>query len=269
MKEIIKKWFDILEYPKEYECLLFSSFGIFDKAAIEKNEKPYTWLQEQDDKNLCLLYALCKCEDFFNKHVSLGMPENIIIDTMREVKRHTRKYSENGSDKLGIFNIKWVGTVLSGNLFCLGRLEFQMKKATVEIEKHGIKLGDNIVNVHIPGTKTPLDKTDVDFSFDSAYEFFERFFPEFDYKGFTCYSWLMDPTLKKLLPKTSNIVGFLDRFDIVSSKESDSALKHVFDRNATYENIMQYTPKTSLQKAIAEYVQNGGKMLMALGYKQK
>ena len=79
----------------------------------------------------------------------------------------------------------------------------------------------------------------------------------------------MDLTLKELLPESSNIVGFLNRFDIVDAKESDSTLKHVFDKNAAYENVGQYTPKTSLQKAVIEHIKNGGRLYMSLGYKPK
>ena len=270
MLKTLKKWFFILNYPKEWEGLLARSASKLDKTQIELQDHPWEWLHNQEDKNLCFLYALCKCEDFFKNQTALGIPENILIDTVQEIRRHTKKYiDQNGNEQLGIFQIKWVGNVLSGRLFCLGRLEFEMTNAKTEIEKYGIKIGDRIINVHIPGTKTPIDRESVDRSFSLAYDFFDKYFPSFDYKGFTCYSWLMDVTLRELLPGSSNIVGFLGRFDAVSSKESDSALKHVFDRNATYENFEQYTPKTSLQKAMIEHIRNGRKLYMTLGYKQK
>lgn len=269
MKSVIKKWFDILEYDADLLPLLFSSYDVFDLAKIESNDNPYAWLNEQEDKNLCLLYALCKCEDFFITNTQKGIPEQILIDTMREVKRHTRKYTENGQEKLGIFTIKWIGTVLSGRLFCLERLEFEMKEAKDDISEYNVNKGDPVLNVHIPRTNTPIDKESVDRSFESAASFFPAFFKNFEYKGFTCHSWLMDPTLRTLLPPSSNIVMFLDRFDIVSSKESDSALKLVFDKNATYENINTYKAKTSLQKAVIDHVSGGGRMLMGFGYRPR
>lgn len=270
MLETLKKWFALLNYPKEWEYLLVQAANKLNKQQIEAHDAPFEWLHGQEDKSLCFLYALCKCEDFFNDQKALGIPENIIIDTVQEIRRHTRKYTDEcGNEQLGIFQIKWVGNVLSGRLFYLGRLEFEMKSIKREIEKYGVKIGDCVLNVHIPGTKTPINKETVDLSFSLAYGFFEKYFPNFDYKGFTCHSWLMDLTLKELLPESSNIVGFLNRFDIVDAKESDSTLKHVFDKNAAYENVGQYTPKTSLQKAVIEHIKNGGRLYMSLGYKPK
>ena len=270
MLTTVQKWFDLLELPREYKEVVENCVKDYSHSQIETEENPVARLNEQENKTLCLIYALNKCESFFNHHKELGIPENILFDTIKELKRHTKICTlPDGKESLGIFQIKWINNVLSGNLFCLGRLEFEMKSSKRAIEKYGICPDEKVIGVHIHGTKTPIDKQSVDASFDIAYRFFEKYFPDFDYKGFTCHSWLMDPTLRELLPPTSNIVGFLDRFDTVFSNESDSILKHIFDKNATFENADTYVAKTSLQKAVIDHIQKGGKLYMSLGYKQK
>ena len=270
MPKTLQKWFDLLALPTEYKDTVLGYSKDFSQHGIESKEDPISWLNDQENKTFCLLYALYKCESFYTNHKALGIPENILFDTIKEVKRHTKICTlPDGKESLGIFQIKWINNVLSGNLFCLGRLEFEMKSSKRAIEKYDICPDDKVIGVHIPGTKTPIDKQSIDASFDIAYRFFEKYFPDFDYKGFTCHSWLMDPTLRELLPPTSNIVGFLDRFDTVFSNESDSTLKHIFDKSATFENAHTYTAKTSLQKAVIDHIQKGGKLYMSLGYKQK
>ena len=70
-------------------------------------------------------------------------------------------------------------------------------------------------------------------------------------------SWLLYPKHKKMLSEDSNIVDFINDFDIVSTSETTdySELFHVFGRlqDFSYENL----PKnTSLQIAYAERVKN-------------
>ena len=177
MLETLKKWFALLNYPKEWEYLLVRAANKLNKQQIEAHDAPFEWLHGQEDKSLCFLYALCKCEDFFNDQKALGIPENIIIDTVQEIRRHTRKYTdEYGNEQLGIFQIKWVGNVLSGRLFCLGRLEFEMKSIKREIEKYGVKIGDCVLNVHIPGTITQSTKKQSTFHFPSHTAFLKNIF---------------------------------------------------------------------------------------------
>ena len=68
-------------------------------------------------------------------------------------------------------------------------------------------------------------------------------------------SWLLYPENKKMLPENSNIVHFIDDFNIVSVNETRdySELFHVFGRisDYSYQNLPQ---DTSLQRAYAERI---------------
>lgn len=268
MEKRILKWFDILEFPIEWKDTTIEAIKTFNLEKIEAQENPYSWLYEQENKMMGMLFALYKCEDFLKKGLSKGIPENILIDTLQEIRRHsqnTYKYNK----KIGLNQIKWAGTVLSGRLYCLGRLEFEMKSTQKTWEKGGISPGDSVMGLHIPRTGGPMSDKEVEESFNLAKEFFPKYFPDFEYKCYMCHSWLLDPTLRQLLPPDSNIVKFLNRFDVTETHESTSGLGIIFGGGTTYENVLEKTPQTSLQKAAYDYIKNGGKLLDGFGFIKK
>ena len=106
-------------------------------------------------------------------------------------------------------------------------------------------------------------------SFNLSKEFFKKYFPEFDYKCYFCHSWLLDPTLRELLKPDSNIIKFQNRFDIIDPHESTAGIKLIFDANTDYENVLERTPKTSLQKAAYDYIKRGGKLHEGYGFIKK
>ena len=267
MDRIILKWFDILGFPEEWREAVTAAVKTFNIEAIEKNENPFDWLFTQEDKMMGMLYALCKCEDFFENGKAKGIPESILTETMQEVRRHSMNYHRSsGGKKIGIYQIRWAGTVLSGRLYCLGRLEFEMRTTKKSWEKGGIIPGDKVISIHIPRTGGPMTDEEVEESFRMAEEFLPKFFPDHDYKCYTCHSWLLDPALRKLLKPDSNIIRFMDRFDVVETNPSTSALGIIFGVGTTYENVLEKNPQTSLQKAAQEYIRNGGTLGEGFGF---
>jgi hypothetical protein len=120
-----------------------------------------------------------------------------------------------------------------------------------------LRRGDPILDVHIPATG-PMDHDACSRSFAQAREFFPRHFPEFDYRAFNCYSWLLDPQLRDHLPSESNLVRFLNRFRLLPAPNADhrQTYERVFgDPNISIE---QAPAKTQLQKAIHAHVRAGG-----------
>ncbi len=53
----------------------------------------------------------------------------------------------------------------------------------------------------------------------------------------TCWSWLLDDTLRNYLPETSNIIRFGDLFTKVYSIEKNALIKYVFRPGTTMENL--------------------------------
>lgn len=270
MKKTIIKWFERLEFPKEWKGAVEAALKDFDLDLIQKQPDPYQWLYEQEDKMQGLLYALYMCEDFFEKGLEKGISEAILLETMKEIRRHAMNFNRDTKGEfIGIKQIKWAGIVISGRLYCLGRLEFEMMTTKKHWEGHGVSPGDKVISIHIPGTGGPMSDEEVGASLKMAAEFFSKYFPDFDYKCYYCYSWLLDPTLKKLLKPESNIIKFQNRFDITEADESDEGLEIVFGSGTTYENVLTKNPETSLQKAAYEYIKNGGKLREGLGFMER
>lgn len=87
--------------------------------------------------------------------------------------------------------------------------------------------------------------------------------------AFICTSWLLDAQIGKIMPSSSNLVKFLSEFYLLPYKSSNHAtLERVFE--ATPENFNLNSPnptqnKTTLQKAIIEFMRNGGHMRSNMG----
>ncbi len=255
-----------LDLPSDWEDSIKNGLIGFDPKIIEQKEDPYQYLHEQDDKLLCLLYALYKCESFIENGKRLGIEYDILHETLKELGRHARNYNRSHSgEKVGLYQIKWIGKILEGKIYCLGRLEFERAVTQKTWEDHGIFPGDKVLSVHIPRTNGPLSEDLFEDSFRQSTAFFAKYFPDFNYKAYVCNSWLLDPTLKTLLPQGSNIIKFQNKFDIVQKTESESGIRIAFDSKATYENVTEYPPKTSLQKAMIEHVKKGGRLYSGYG----
>ena len=102
-------------------------------------------------------------------------------------------------------------------------------------------------------------------SIEKAKEFFATYYPEFQYKCFTCHSWLLDETLGEILKPNSNILGFKNMFHIVERTESDAILKYVFNWNTIRRKIRSEIPNSSFATKVKERALAGGKFYENLG----
>lgn len=127
--------------------------------------------------------------------------------------------------------------------------------------------GDSMIEIHIPGRNSGgrMAWEDCLNSYRQALGFFPRTYPDMDFKVFTCWSWLLDPGLSKILPPESNIVKFQSPFHLlpVCGNHFQCYDLAFGDGNA---DLATYQPRTSLQKAIIEYVLAGNKMHGMAGY---
>lgn len=95
-------------------------------------------------------------------------------------------------------------------------------------------------------------------SVETAMDFFPRYFPERPFRGFSCFSWILDPQFENLLPDDSNLVRFLREmylFPIPGGR--GSTMQAVFGAN---EDISpdELPRKTKMQRAFADHLANGG-----------
>ena len=85
----------------------------------------------------------------------------------------------------------------------------------------------------------------------------KRHFPDFDYKYFTCLSWLLDDSIADILGEESNILRFGTLFEKVRRHESNNILKFVFGNGATRENLHLIEPKNRFQRELKEAAMAG------------
>ena len=104
----------------------------------------------------------------------------------------------------------------------------------------------------------PLDREACLDSIRQAKEFFPNYYPEFSFKGFTTHSWLLDPNLKTLLPASSRILQFQELFEIIhtDNDHSHAAIRFIWYRSGG--DVASYPEDTSLQRAVKQYLLNGG-----------
>ena len=77
--------------------------------------------------------------------------------------------------------------------------------------------GDPIINLHIPVTGK-LDDGEIEKSLEKAIIFLRKYFPDYEYKAFVGYSWILDAQVSTLVHPESNIAKFNRRFKKVTEK---------------------------------------------------
>ena len=160
---------------------------------------------------------------------------------------------------------RWMHMVLTGKLYRLGRLEFELAKSPMDIQLDRWQLakGAPCLHVHIPRYQ-PLDEEACEASYDQARSFFARYFG-ISRCCFLCHSWLLHPWLKEVLPEGSRILGFQNRFRLLEvTQDIPAAVSWIFP-NCKDKDICEYPAETALQRAALAQIQSGGSMGLGLG----
>ena len=210
---------------------------------------------------LAMIIASNETKALYAKHC---IPDKIFYDTMSDITIWVGNFYED-TGFYGISDLGWLTNHLNLRLFRLERLQFEFSsyEEYPELEKlcdlpQSLKKGDPALSVHIPqGEK--LDFEACENSYKKVKQFFPEFYPDFHFKCCVCHSWLLSPLLKDILPESSNIIKFQNKFKILYlDKESDQYKERIFGRS--FESMKVYPTDTSLQKATVKYIENGGKL---------
>lgn len=169
-------------------------------------------------------------KDFYAEH---NIPYNIFYDTMSELPATIDYYFET-HEKYGLDEgqIHWLPLHITGRLFRLGRLQFEMMKFGFDIEF--INAGANVLMTHIPGDIKLLHEECLK-SYDAAREFFPKYL-SYNIDAFVCESWLLSPVIRNILGPDSNIVKFGSDFNIFefNNKSSQDAINFIFNGETPY-----------------------------------
>jgi predicted TIM-barrel fold metal-dependent hydrolase len=239
VKQLIKDWYDRLNLPGEYRGEFLKALAqtpVSDAIEID------TYDLEAEDGKRNLLSFLLMCEALKERYAQKGIEEKILLDTLSDIGIWLDTWSEiKGELYLG--ELSWLKHHMSMQLFRLGRLQFCMGHCHNDYPQYDLKKGDPVIEVHIPADGT-LSMEACEESFAMAREFFAKYFPEFEYRYFTCHSWLLDATLQAYLKEDSNIIRFQKLFTAVESEPSAAILRYVFKWNTNARNL-KYAPVLS------------------------
>ncbi len=129
-----------------------------------------------------------------------------------------------------------------------------------------LEMYDPVLNIHIPAGER-MDMQSCSDAIDYSIKFFAQYFPEKTYKGWACYTWLFDNQYEKILPESSNIVKFQREFHLCPLGASgDEALKRIFGENVLKNGIDRAPRESSMQRAVAEFIEQGGRLRQAGGF---
>jgi hypothetical protein len=210
------------------------------------------------------VYAFVATAPFTREHHEVrGVPEDVsrrtLADLGRNIAVHRRRHGVGG-----LLFPDWLTLHLSGELYQLGRLQFQRARlggrTGQAVAAAGLPLGPGsaCLELHIPDFSGPLSPAACDRSLALAREFFPRYYPEERQAVASCGSWLLDPQLAQYLPADSNIVRFQRRFRDVHAPEWDfdrDTLGFVFgDPELPLDTLPR---RSTLQRAVVDHLRSG------------
>jgi hypothetical protein len=142
--------------------------------------------------------------------------------------------------------IDWFNHHFEGNLYQLGRLQFEIAPLNLEFE--GLHMGAPVVKIHVPeGGRLQADVCDQ--AFIRAEWFFSEIYT-YDFQAYLFDSWFCDQEFMRLLPESSNILKFIKRFALIrqSADKNDEIYQRIFGGRAVLTGIVDYPLRTSLQR---------------------
>ena len=93
-----------------------------------------------------------------------------------------------------------------------------------------------------------------------AVDFFAYHFPDYAFRAFDCYSWMLDAQLEDHLPPDSNIARFLGGFYLfpVPGANDAQTIERVFGFGIEKLDLDAAPQDTSLRRAVVSHMRNGG-----------
>ncbi len=188
--------------------------------------------------------------------IRCGIPDPVVSSTLSDIGRHLRLHRRH-TGRIGLDAPNWLSVVLTGSMYELGRLQFDLKH----------QLDSWVLDVHIPESG-PLTPAAVGASFDSAAKFFARHFPDQPVHTAMCESWLLDPYLAEHLSPTSNVVAFARLFTLVGERLDDEldAVYFTFGQRSL-DNLDRLPRDSSLQRLVLDRLAAGERWNVAKGYR--
>lgn len=218
------------------------------------------------DYTVELLIFMCMTKRLKAVYSERGLDMQIYKDSVLDLKW---KLEECKAVKgiCGSFVSPWFCGFFDLTRFALGRLQFEIITTWQDYEKNGIKLErdkSKVINVHIPRTGTPIDKESCDKAYAQAREFFKSQVGE--NCPFVCYSWLLYPENKNILPSDTNTYRFMSEYDIIGWEVNNGEdLWRLFDTDE--KNPDRLPADSTIRRCYINHLKNGGRVGCGFGVK--
>ena len=190
----------------------------------------------------------------------LGFPRETLLETMTDLPIWLRNCKRNH----GVYGLRqardWEVMLFRGAVTRHGRLEYNTKhlyQFDDLVDESGrviLKKGDPVINLHIPEDGR-MDMKSCSVSLRRMSNFFAEYRPDYDWTGFICESWLLDPQLKPMLPENSNIIKFQSLGYYYDLGHYEGTVFRIFG-TADPQSIAE---PNYLQRKAAEFLKAGGK----------
>ena len=137
-----------------------------------------------------------------------------------------------------------------------------VQKTPVTLKKSewsvAIKHGDPIVSLHIP-KGTDLRDESITETMIKIRAFCAEYFPDYHYRAFYCYSWMMDPQLDEMLGEHTNIVKFRRRYRPMTYKSAGHGVfGFIFQKPDMNFSLDELPENTTLERKLKAHYKNGG-----------
>ncbi|WP_329548237.1 acyltransferase domain-containing protein [Streptomyces sp. NBC_01356] len=237
-----------------------------DMGEIDKGWEPPPFPASTGALGRCFhLYVFVAALPFVRAyHRSRGIPDDVSRRTLADLGRHVAVHHRRLGTS-GLLFPWWIALHFHGELFQLGRLQFQrarMGRAVAATGPGGGPApgpGEYCLSLHITDFHGPLSPAACDRSLALAREFFALHYPDERYDVAICHSWLLDPQLKRYLPADSNIVRFQDRFEIAYEETTpDDQVPVGFVFGDPELPVEQLPRRNSVERAVGDHLRAGG-----------
>lgn len=253
---------EFLELLTEYKNIQYVTRDLVTPV-IELSEKA-----NLHEYTVWLLLVVAASKTAMQEFAKKGADEQIFWDTFTDL-RYKLLECKQVKGVWGTFVAHWYRKLLLANVIKLGRLEYESR--TFAFDEPYV-FGDltfkgevDVKSVHIPSAPEKFDFPARLDSYKKAYKFFtgcEKGRPMI----FICHSWLLFTPYKEILSPKSNIVDFMNDFDIIRLEETErfGDAWRIFGDEAT-KSPEDLPEKTSLQRIFKQYLMQNKPVGLGLG----
>lgn len=234
--------------------------------SVYESLKPLSEKYNTDFKSIYMVFLLANLDKMKQIYREKNIDEALFFDMVKDLK-----YKLDECKKVhgiyGTMSFNWYYKIFSGEIVSLGRFQYQKDKFYGKNYTWGdinLTSDDDVVRFHIPSSGPITREMRLD-SYKKAFEYYGK--KKGEYLVITCVSWLLYQENRIIYPEGSNLLDFMDDFDITDSVEHENPFPNawrVFGMDFTGDTSI-LPDKTTLQKNYIEWLKSGNKVGSGLG----